>query len=76
MRDASTVNIHELIEIGYHETASDIFIKAGSKPMMRQHSQVIPVPGEWPVIDQANAKRIVYELMSEKQQKVFEHVQP
>lgn len=72
MRDASTVNIHELIEIGFHEKASDIFVKAHSRPMMRQHSQVIPVPGDFPVIDEANAKRIVYDLMTLRQQKVFE----
>lgn len=72
MRDASSINIHELIEIGYHETASDIFIKVGNIPMMRQHSQVLPVPGEWPVIDEENAKRMCYELMTAKQQHVFE----
>jgi len=51
MRDPSSVNLHELIEIGFQQRASDIFVKAGSPPMMRQFSVVQPVPGEFPVID-------------------------
>jgi twitching motility protein PilT len=72
MRDASTVNIHELIEIGFHERASDVFVKAGNVPMMRQHGKMVPVPGDFPVIDEFHSKRMVYDLMSEKQRRVFE----
>ena len=38
MRDPASVSIHELIEIGFHERASDIFVKCNSVPMMRQHA--------------------------------------
>jgi twitching motility protein PilT len=72
MRDPSTINVHELIEIGFHERASDIFIKAHARPMMRQHSNVKPVPGDWPVLDVANSQRMIRELMTEKQAKRFE----
>lgn len=72
MRDASSINLHELIEIGYQERASDVFIKAGAPPKMRQHSLIKPLPGEWPVIDDKNAMRIINQVMSEKQQKKFE----
>jgi twitching motility protein PilT len=72
MRDASTINIHELIEIGFHERASDIFVKAHAVPTMRQHSIIKPVPGEWPVLSEADANRMVRELMSEKQLRKFE----
>ena len=72
MRDASSINMHELIEIGFHERASDVFLKAGQVPMMRQHSVVKPLPGEFPVIDPDNAMRIVNALMSEKQRHKFE----
>ncbi len=72
MRDPSTVDIHELIEIGFYERASDIFVKAYSVPMMRQHSKMIPVPGDFPVIDEANAKRIVEGLMNKRQLQKFE----
>lgn len=72
MRDASSISVHELIEIGFHERASDIFIKAHSVPKMRQHSLVKPVPGDFPVIDPANAKRMISALMNEKQLRKFD----
>ncbi|MFN8219879.1 MAG: PilT/PilU family type 4a pilus ATPase [Fimbriimonadales bacterium] len=72
MRDPSTINIHELIEIGFHERASDVFIKADSRPMLRQHSIIKPVPGDFPVIDEVNAKRMINDLMNDRQRKKFE----
>jgi twitching motility protein PilT len=72
MRSASSVSIPELIEIGFDLRASDICIKADARPTMRQHSIFQPVPGEFPVVDPENAKRMIYDLMSEKQIKRFE----
>ena len=72
MRDASSINIHELIEIGFHERASDVFVKANCPPMMRQHALIKPLPGDWPKIDPQNAQRIIGALMNEKQHKKFE----
>lgn len=72
MRDPSDINLFELLEIGYHERASDVFVKAGSVPKMRQHSIIKPVPGEWPVIDEKNAERIVTAVLSDRQKKKFE----
>lgn len=72
MRDPSTITLHELIEIGYDEVASDIFVKANARPMMRQHAVVKPVPGDWPVIDEANAKRMIDILMNDKQRRKFD----
>jgi twitching motility protein PilT len=72
MRDPSSVNLHELIEVGFDVTASDIFIKAGAVPTMRQHSLIKPLPGEWPVIDAENSKRMISALMSEKQLRKFD----
>ncbi|MFY9233309.1 MAG: PilT/PilU family type 4a pilus ATPase [Fimbriimonadaceae bacterium] len=72
MRDAASINLQELIEIGYHERASDVFVKAESVPKMRQHSLIKPLPGDWPVIDAKNAARMISEIMNEKQQKKFE----
>lgn len=72
MRDANSITLRELIEIGYDLRASDICIKARTKPTMRQFSVFQPVPGEFPVIDPENAKRIVYGVMTERQIKKFE----
>ncbi|HQU18560.1 MAG TPA: PilT/PilU family type 4a pilus ATPase [Fimbriimonadaceae bacterium] len=72
MRDPASINIHELIDIGYHERASDVFVKGGSPPMMRLHAKVQPLPGEWPVIDPYNAQRMIGGIMTEKQRRKFE----
>ncbi|MFN7171301.1 MAG: type IV pilus twitching motility protein PilT [Fimbriimonadaceae bacterium] len=72
MRDPSSIEIRELIEIGEELNASDVFIKAHRVPMMRLHSIVKPLPGEWPVIDESNAHRMIVNLMTDKQRHRFE----
>ncbi|HEY3782496.1 MAG TPA: PilT/PilU family type 4a pilus ATPase [Fimbriimonadaceae bacterium] len=72
MRDPASISLHELIEIGFHERASDIFVKANQVPTMRQHSKMVPIPGDFPVIDEATAKRMISLMMSDKQHRVFE----
>ena len=72
MRTADSVTLPELIEIGFEERASDVFIKANSVPMMRQHSLMKPIPGDWPVLDKANVWRMTTAMMNEKQKKRFE----
>lgn len=72
MRDLSSITIKELCEVAYDANASDLFIKAHQKPMMKQFSKVAVVPGEWPILDEANAHRMVSELMNEKQLRRFE----
>jgi twitching motility protein PilT len=72
MRDPASVNLHELIEIGFHERASDIFIKGNAVPTMRQHSQMKPVPGDFPIIDPPNSRRMIDMMMNEKQRAQFE----
>ncbi len=76
MRDPSTINVRELVEVGYHERASDVFIRGGSKPVMRQHAKIKPLPGDWPVIDPDNARRMICDMMNEKQMREFdEHLE-
>jgi twitching motility protein PilT len=72
MRDPGTISLHELIDIGFNERASDVFVKAGTVPMMRQHAVVKPLPGDFPIIDPANAARIIAGVMNEKQRRHFE----
>lgn len=73
MRDASTLTMHELIEVGFHEKASDVFVKGGSKPYMRKDSRISLLPGEWPVIDPDNAHRMITALFNERQRDRFEN---
>ena len=72
MRDAASITVNELIIAGYEVVASDVMIKAGSEPRMKQHSHVGDLPGEWPVLSEADVDRLVYSVMSEKQKKKFE----
>ena len=72
MRDPASVSLHELIEIGFHERASDVFVKAHRVPVMRQHSKMVPVPGDFPVIDPDNSRRMIDAMMSEKQKRILE----
>lgn len=71
--DLNNASLKDLVEIGYHERASDVCIKVGAPPTMRQHSIFQPLTGgPWPIVDEALAKRLVYSVMSEKQQRIFE----
>jgi len=72
MIDINTVTLKQLVEIGYEERASDVCVKAWTKPTMRQHSVFKPITGDYPVVDPENAKRMIQEVMSEKQIKKFE----
>lgn len=72
MPDAATVNIHELVLLGFEMNASDLMIKAGSKPRFKRNSEIQDVPGDWPVLTQADSQRLLYGLMSQKQIQRFE----
>ncbi len=71
MLDASTITMHQLIDVGYEVRASDVMVKGGSRPFMKKDSQVQPLPGEWPVIDPVNVHRMLSELMTERQREHF-----
>src|ERR1044072_2449456 len=71
--DINNCTLQDLVEIGFHERASDVCVKVGAQPTMRQHSVFQPLKGgPWPVVDEKLAKKLIYGVMSEKQQRVFE----
>lgn len=72
MRDAATITLRELIEIGYDLVASDIFIKANSRPRMKKDSFVRDIPGEWPVLSAHDVQRMLYEIMTDRQVRHYE----
>ncbi|CAN5438607.1 type IV pilus twitching motility protein PilT [soil metagenome] len=69
---SDSVKLKEFIEIGYEINASDVFLKADQKPMMKHVSVMKPLPGDWPVLTAEDVKRLMTEMMSEKQIKRFE----
>lgn len=74
MPSISEATLHELLLIAYEMKASDLFIKADSVPKVRQHAYVKPLDGDWGVIDEANARRLVTGTMTTKQLQKFEDV--
>ncbi len=62
----------QLIQVGYEQGASDVFVKANRPPMMKQFSLVKPLPGEWPVLDDATTDRLAASLMTPRQRQNFE----
>lgn len=72
MQDASSIDIRDLITVGFENTASDVMIKAHNKPKMKQHSFVRDLPGDWPVLEPEDIKRLLYQVMSDRQRRHFE----
>ena len=72
MRDLHTLDVHEMIQIGFEVGASDLFLKANQVPSIKQFSQVRPLPGDWPMMDEATVARLMNGLMSDKQRRIFE----
>ncbi len=65
-------SLHEMLEIAFAEKASDLFIKSGSVPKMRQHALVTALPGDWDVVNEENTKRLVLSTMTPKQASDYE----
>jgi twitching motility protein PilT len=65
-------SLADMLEIAFQEKASDLFIKAGSVPKMRQHALVKELPGGWDVVDEEQARRLVLSTMTPKQAAQFE----
>ncbi len=69
---APSVTINDLVNIGFDIRASDVFLKVGAVPTCRLHSVIEPLPGDFPVLTQADIERLLSPLMTEKQKHVFE----
>jgi len=58
--------------MAYEADASDLMIKAGSRPKVKKYSQVLELDDTLPVLNEADAKRLLSELMTPKQLARFE----
>jgi twitching motility protein PilT len=72
MSNIEDKNIFDLCEIAFHERASDVMIKAGAPPSMRQFGQVKAMPGDFRVLNEKDVWRLMGDVMSERQKKRFE----
>lgn len=71
MRDPSTITIEDLIMAGYEIVASDVLLKANSRPRMKQHGSIGELPGEWPVLEAKDVERLMFGLLNEDQLQKF-----
>lgn len=67
-----STTIRDLISVGFEANASDVFIKANARPTMKQFSQVQPLPGEWPSLDQETVQRLMSDVMTPRMMARFE----
>jgi twitching motility protein PilT len=67
-----SLHLHQLIEMGLDIRASDIMIKVGAKPTMKQFNVIRPLSDELPVLDQATVKRLLLEVMNDRMLRHFE----
>ncbi len=72
MQTLDSISMAQLIQIGFEQGASDVFLKAGQRPMMKQFSVVCPLPGDFPILDGATTDRLAHSLMNERMASNFE----
>lgn len=72
MFDVNTLTLPQLVEMGFEQNCSDIFVKGGARPMMKRHSRLVPLHADMPVFDEATARRMIGAMMTERQKRKFE----
>ena len=66
------ITMLQLIDMGIDKDASDVMLKVGAKPMMKRYNEVTALDDELPVLTQESIRRLLAQIMNEKQMKVFE----
>ncbi len=72
MRDASNLTMHDLIDIGFDQKASDVYAKADSVPMMKQYSLAKKLDPDLPVLSGEDVMRMCRQLMNDRQKRIFD----
>ncbi len=64
------ISITDLLTFAVKNKASDLHISAGLSPMIRIHGQIRPI--NVPPLSKEDAHKMIYEIMSDAQRKLFE----
>lgn len=72
MPSLDTLTMHDLIRLTAEQDGSDLMVKAGQVPMMKKYNSVKPLHPELPVLDEHTVKRILNDLMNDRQRREFE----
>jgi len=66
-----SLELDDMIMYGFERSASDLFLRSGSIPAIRQHGKIIPT--DYPALTEDEVHRLCYSKMTPNQQAVFEH---
>ena len=66
------IELHRMIHDASLKKASDIFIKSGAVPMMRQHGRITKL-GDYPMLTPDDTRKLAYSVMTHEQIGRFEH---
>lgn len=72
MYSLDSISMHLLIRMTAEQDGSDLLVKAGQVPMTKKYNVVRPIDPELPVLDERTVRRILTELMNERQLRTFE----
>lgn len=64
------MNIQQLLDLTIQRNASDLHLSVGFPPMLRIHSELIPVPGETPTTPE-QIESLIKPLISQMQQSIY-----
>ncbi len=65
--------LNDLLKIAFELRASDVFIKAGSPPMLRLHGKIAPFPEQYPPLTPSQSRDLCFSSMTHEQIAKFEH---
>ncbi len=72
MRTLESLELMELIQIGFEIEASDVMLKVGAVPKVKRFSQVSVMDESLPKLDQPTMRRLMESVMNPRQRNRFE----
>jgi len=72
MRTLESLELMDLIQIGFEKEASDVMLKVGAVPMVKRFSQVSVLDESLPKLDQPTMRRLMESVMNPRQRNRFE----
>jgi twitching motility protein PilT len=72
MISLDSLTMQDLIRMTAEANASDLMIKAGARPNTKRYDVVKPLDPDLPILDARTTQRLMSELMTERQKRIFE----
>jgi twitching motility protein PilT len=72
--ETKEIHIHELLERAMLDGASDLHLTVGTPPALRIHGKLVRLE-EYPILQPAEIRRLIYGILTQKQREVLEATQ-